>query len=56
MPGSVWYLAWPIILASLLQVTLQIADTVMVGHLGDGRGTHAVAAITGSAIILLFVI
>jgi len=55
IPGSVWYLAWPIVLASLLQVTMQIADTMMVGHLGDEKGTNAVAALAGSMIILLFI-
>ncbi len=55
IPGGVWYLGWPIVLASLLQVTMQLADTIMVGHLGDGKGTNAVAALAGSTIILLFV-
>ena len=56
IPGSVWYLAWPIILASLLQVTMGIADMAMVGRLPADRSTAAVAAMGSSLFVLMFVL
>jgi len=54
--GSVWYLAWPIVLASLLQVVMGIVDMVMVGRLPEEKGTPAVAALGCSLFVLMFVL
>jgi putative MATE family efflux protein len=50
--GNVLFLVWPIVITSLLQTTLGIADTIMVGRLG----TQPLAAVGMGRFILMVVI